>query len=234
MRSLVTEVVFEPGAEDLNAYEATLIEGLPGVGLVAKVAVAYMLSKFQAKRVCRFYSPYFPSLIYIQDGRLIPTFADLYLVEKPIPILFLYGNSQPSSSYGQYELCEKILDVAVDLGANFIITLGGYGKEEVSEVREVYVSSTRPETIMRAIKKIPAKVYAGQIVGAAGLLITLADERGLDNLSMLVEASEMTPDYYAAKRAIESVNTLLDLGLKIEDVDGISRTYISTLYQIEF
>jgi len=44
----------------------------------------------------------------------------------------------------------------------------------------------------------------------------------------------MTPDYYAAKRAIESVNTLLDLGLKIEDVDGISRTYISTLYRIEF
>lgn len=230
----MTEVVFEPGAEDLRADGAVLIEGLPGVGLVAKVAVAYMLSKFQARKVCRFYSPYFPSLIYVQDGRLIPAFADLYLVEKPIPILFLYGNSQPSTSYGQHDLCEKVLDVAVGLGVNFIITLGGYGKEEVSETREVYVSSTRPETIKRVIGKIPAKVYAGQIVGAAGLLITLAEERGLDNLSMLVEASEMTPDYYAAKRAIESVNMLLDLGLKIEDVDGISRTYISTLYKIEF
>jgi len=234
MRSLTTDVVFEPGAEDIRVDRAILIEGLPGVGLVAKVAVAYLLSKLRARKVCRFYSPYFPSLIYIQDGMLIPAFADLYVVEKPTPILFLYGNSQPSTSYGQHELCEKILDVAIALGANFIMTLGGYGKEEVSEAREVYVSSTHHETIKKVIEKIPAKVYAGQIVGAAGLLITLADERGLDNLSMLVEASEMTPDYYAAKRAIESVNKLLDLGLKVEDVDGISRTYISTLYQIEF
>lgn len=234
MRSLATDVVFEPGADDIRVDGAVLIEGLPGVGLVAKVAVAYMLGKLQARKICRFYSPYFPSLIYLQDGRLIPTFADLYLVEEPTPILFLYGNSQPSTSYGQHELCEKILDVAIDLGTNFVMTLGGYGKEEVSEAREVYVSSTHPETIKKVIEKIPAKVYAGQIVGAAGLLITLADERGLDNLSMLVEASEMTPDYYAVKRAIESVNTLLDLGLRVEDVDGISRTYVSTLYRIEF
>lgn len=231
---MATDIVFEPGAEDIRIDKATLIEGLPGVGLVAKVAVVYMLSKLQARKVCRFYSPYFPSLFYIQDGRLVPTFADLYIVEKPIPILLLYGNSQPSTSYGQHELCERILDVAVDLGVNFVMTLGGYGKEEVSEAREVYISSTHPETIRRVIEKIPAKVYAGQIVGAAGLLVTLAEERGLDNLSMLVEASEMTPDYYAAKRAIESVNKLLDLGLKVEDVDGISRAYISTLYRIEF
>ncbi|MCS7126743.1 MAG: PAC2 family protein [Aigarchaeota archaeon] len=228
------EVFFEPGAEDLYVEGATLIEGLPGVGLVAKVSVAYMLGKLEAKKVCRLYSSYFPSLLYAQDGKLVPSFADLYVVEKPVPLIFLYGNSQPASSYGQHELCEKVLDIVTGLGATFVMTLGGYGKDEVSEVREVYISSTRPETIQRVIKKIPAKVYGGQIVGAAGLLITLAEERGLDNLSMLIEASQMTPDYYAARRSIESVNALLDLGLKIGDVDEISKTYISTLYKIEF
>lgn len=231
---LETEVVFEPGAESLRADGAILIEGLPGVGLVAKVSAAYLLGKLEAKKVCRFYSPYFPSMASVQDGRLILSFADLYLVETPKPLLLLYGNAQPASSYGQHDLCEKVLDIATRLGANFIMTLGGYGKETVSEVREVYLSSTRPETIRRALQKIAAKTYAGQIVGAAGLLITLAEERGLDNLSMLVEASEMTPDFYAAKRAIDSVNAFLELGLDVGDVDEVSRTYSSTLYKLEF
>ncbi|MEN2975113.1 MAG: PAC2 family protein [Candidatus Caldarchaeales archaeon] len=231
---MTIEVFFEPGAEDMYVDGATLVEGLPGVGLVAKVSVAYILSKLEARKICRFYSSYFPSLIYAQDGKLINSFADLYLVKKPVPLIFLYGNSQPASSYGQYELCEKVLDIATELGVKFVVTLGGYGKEEVSEAREVYISSTRPETIRRVISKIPAKIYAGQIVGAAGLLIALAEERGLDNLSMLVEASQMTPDYYAARRSIESVNTLLDIGLDVGDVDEISKTYISMLYKIEF
>lgn len=231
---MVTEVLFEPSAESLHVGESVFIEGLPGVGLVAKTAVAYLLSKLEAKKVCRFYSAHFPNLVYVRDGRLIPNFADLYFVEKPRPLLLLYGNAQPTSSYGQHDFCEKVLDVVVNLGANFIVTLGGYGKEEVSEIREVYVSSTRHETVLRVLRKIPAKTYAGQIVGAAGLLITLAEERGLDNLSMLVESSEMVPDYYAAKRAIDSVNNLLDLGLQVGDVDEVSRVYSSILYKLEY
>lgn len=231
---LETEVNFEPGVEGLRAEGAVLIEGLPGVGLVAKVSTAYLLGKLEAKKICRFYSPYFPSIAFVQDGRLILSFADLYLVERPRPLLLLYGNAQPASSYGQHDLCERVLDVAMAMGADFIMTLGGYGKEDVSEKREIFLSSTRPETIQRALKKISAKTYAGQIVGAAGLLITLAEERGLDNLSMLVETSEMTPDFYAARRAIESVNSLLDLGIEVGDVDEVSKTYSSTLYRLEF
>lgn len=224
----------EPGAEDIYLEDATLIEGLPGVGLVAKVSVAYMLNKLDARKICRLYSSHFPSMVYAHDGRLIPTFADIYVVEKPAPLVFLYGNSQPATSYGQHELCEKVLDIATGLGVKFVLTLGGYGKEEVSEAREVYVSSTRPEILQRVVKKIPVKIYAGQIVGAAGLLITLAAERGLDNLSMLTEASQMTPDYYAARRSIETVNALLELGLEVGDVDEISKTYVSSLYRLEF
>jgi len=84
---LETEVVFEPGYENLRADGAVLIEGLPGVGLVAKVAVAYLLGKLETKRVCRFYSPYFPSLNFVHDGKLILNFADLYFAEKPRPLL---------------------------------------------------------------------------------------------------------------------------------------------------
>ena len=231
--SVETEAIFEPGYEDYRLPGAVFIEGLPGVGLVAKVAVAYLIHKLKGKRICRFYSPFFPSTCYVKNGKLIPYFADIYLVEEPKPLLLLYGNAQPSSYYGQHEFCEKVLDVSLKLGANFIMTLGGYGKEVVSRVRAIYLSSTNDDIIREALKKLDAVLYEGQIIGAAGLLIIMAGEYGVDNLSLLIEAGETTPDYHAAKRAIEAIDKLLDLGIPIDDVYGISRIYREVIEKFE-
>ena len=228
-----TEIIFEPDLKDLKAPGSILIEGLPGVGLVAKGTVAYLLKKLGGRRICRFYSPYFPTAGYVRDGRLIPSFADLYYVEKPKPLLLLYGNSQPSSYYGQHEFCDKVLRVSLEIGANFILTLGGYGKEEISEERKVYISSTKPEMIRSALKRVDAEVYDGQIIGAAGLLITLAGDLGVDNLSLLVEAGRAVPDFYSIRRALDSVNKLLDLGLEIGDTYSISRAYVDMVRRLE-
>lgn len=228
-----TEAIFEPGYEDFRIPGAVLIEGLPGVGLVAKVAVAYLIDKLEAKRICRFYSPFFPSTCYIRDGKLIPYFADIYLAERPRPLLLLYGNAQPSSYYGQYEFCEKVLEVSLKLGVSFIMTLGGYGKETVSRIRTIYLSSTSDKTIREALKRLDATPYEGQIIGAAGLLIIMAGGHGIDNLSLLIETGETAPDYYAAKRAIEAIDKLLDLRISVDDIYGISRIYGEAVEKFE-
>ena len=228
-----TDTVFEPGFENFKAPGSILIEGLPGVGLVAKVAVAYLLDKLSGRRICRFYSPYFPSLSYVRDGKLLPYFADLYLVERDRPLLLLYGNAQPATYYGQHEFCEKVLEVGLNLGVNLVITLGGYGKESVSEVRTVYLSSTSEDLIKQALDKIDATPYEGQIIGAAGLLMTMAGERGVENLSLLVEAGNTTPDYYAAKRGVEALVKLLDLDLEVGDVYEFSKSYERVVGELE-
>ena len=228
-----TDVVFEPGLENLKVPEAVLIEGLPGVGLVAKVAVAYLLRKLKGRRICRFYSPYFPSTGYVRDGRLLPYFADLYLAETTKPLVLLYGNAQPSTYYGQHEFCERVLEVGVKLGVGSVITLGGYGKEEVSDVRTIYLSSTREELVKQALSKINAVPYDGQIIGAAGLLMTMAGELEMENLSLLVEAGNTVPDYPAARRGIEALVKLLELDLEVDDVYDISIAYESVVKSLE-
>ncbi len=220
-----TDAVFEPDAENLRVSGAVLIEGLPGVGLVAKAAVAYLLMRLGGRRICRFYSPFFPSVGYVRDGRLLPYFADFYLVESPRPLILLYGNAQPSTYYGQHEFCQRIIEVAADLGVSFVITLGGYGKDQVSDPRVIYLSSTSEESVRRALEKIDAVPYEGQIVGAAGLLILMAGELGMENLSLLIEAGDMIPDYPAARRGVEALVKILNLDLEIGDIYDFSIAY---------
>lgn len=228
-----TGAVFEPGAEKIRVTGAVLIEGLPGVGLVAKAAVAYLLMKLDRRRICRFYSPFFPSVGYVREGKLLPYFADFYLVESPKPMILLYGNAQPSTYYGQHEFCQRIIEVAVDLGVSSVITLGGYGKDQVSDPRVIYLSSTSEESVRQALKKIDAIPYEGQIVGAAGLLILMAGELGMENLSLLIEAGDTIPDYLAARRGVEALVKLLDLDLEVGDIYDFSMAYEEAVKTIE-
>jgi len=229
---LETDVVFDGDLEKFYSEDTVLIEGLPGVGLVAKVAVSYFLTKLDAKRVCRLYSPYFPSVSFIRDGRLMFSFGGLYLVKSPRPLLLLYGNAQPTTSYGQYEFCEKVLDLACKFGCRFVVTLGGYGKDVVSDKRAVYCSSTDEKALERWIKKIGGLRYSGQIIGAAGLLITLASMRKMSGLSILIETNGIAPDFFGAMRAIESINKLLDINVRPKDIEELSSSY--ALAELEY
>lgn len=228
-----TEVVLYEEVNDIKLSNATLIEGLPGVGLVAKAAVAYLVDKLKPVRIARFYSPHFHSVGYIQEGRIVLSFADLYVAELPKPLILLYGNAQPSSSVGQHDFCEKVLDLSQRIGASFMVTLGGWSKDEVSPERGIYCSSTNMEKINERVRRVGGRFFAGHIAGAAGLLVTMAGERGMDNFSMLVETKDIAPDFYAARRAAEGVIKLLDLSIDLGSVEDFSKSYRSVLVNYE-
>jgi len=227
------EFVFEDGRAPPRVADGILIEGLPGIGLVAKVAVSYLIKQLEVKRICRIFSPHFPSIGYVSEGRLVFSFADIYYTDKPPHLLLLYGNSQPSTSFGQYDFCEKVVNLVQELGCSTVITLGGYGKETVSERREIYCSSTDPKLLDEWTPMVQGVKYVGQIVGAAGLLAVLAAEKGMKNFSMLVETAEMTPDFYAARRAVEAVARLLNLKLPVPTAEELSQTYLASLRELE-
>src|SRR5208283_2040074 len=42
-----------------------LIEGLPGLGLVGKIALRYMIKQLKAKKIAYLYSPHFPYFVLV-------------------------------------------------------------------------------------------------------------------------------------------------------------------------
>ncbi len=231
-----TEVVYEEGMADYVLEGATFIEGLPGIGMVSKVAVAYILDALRdrARRICRLYSPEFPSPAFVSDGVLVLNFADLYAVEEPSPTLILYGTSQPSSSYGQHEFCYTVIELARKHGARRVFTVGGLGgREGISPRREVFCSSTDRAYLEKYVGLVEGHVYSGQIVGAVGILMNLAGLMGMENMGMLIEVGDSTPDYYACRRAVWVLNRLADLGLDDVSVDELMRSYARAVARLD-
>ena len=222
---LETEVVYYNVVDGEEAKDAVLVQGLPGVGLVAKAAVAYLLDKVKNVRVCRFMSPDFQNIAFIRDGLIIYSFADLFLAKTQRPLLLLYGNAQPSTSFGQHEFCDKLMGVCVNIGCSFVLTLGGYGRQETAEERKLYCSSTREQVLKKYLPMINGSVFSGQIIGVAGILLTEAERRNIDNLSVLAETFGAAPDFEGARRAVEAVVKLADLDIPVGTPEEISRSY---------
>jgi len=113
----------------------------------------------------------------------------------------------------------------VNIGCSFVLTLGGYGRQETAEERRLYCSSTREQVLKKYLPMINGSLFSGQIIGVAGILLTEAERRNIDNLSVLAETFGAAPDFEGARRAVEAVVKLADLDIPVGTPEEISRSY---------
>jgi hypothetical protein len=198
-----------------------LIEGLPGIGLVANIAASYMIKDLGAKPFGEIKCSAFQNIaVTVHGGSLKFPANRLYYhrgrYEDERDLIILYGNTQALTTRGQYELCGKILDVAQELGCRYVITIGGYRPgTEVKEPRLYYAASDL-ETAKEA-RSLGAKVLKGQIFGVAGLLIALGKLRGMRGFCILAETPGTYPDEAAAREVLRAVSKILGLRIRLDE-----------------
>ena len=199
-----------------------LIEGLPGLGIVGKIATRYLIRQLKARKLAELYSPHFPYYVHVNkkgDIRLLR--GDFYFWKNPLEetdLILLIGDSQAQTIEGQYEVADCILDFAEKTGSKKIITLGGYRKE-VEETPKVVAVSGNQKLLNGALQAGAVPSSAGTpIVGTAGLILGLAKFRNIDALCLLAETRGYLPDPRAAK----SILFVLQKLLKVEvDLSGL-------------
>ena len=165
-----------------------LIEGLPGFGNVGKITAQLLIQFSEAKLFAEYYSPLFPDYVTVSsNGICHPPRYKFYAPpsEKKLNLIILTGDSQPplDNVLTHYEICEDILDFAQKLGCNFVVTVGGVpvsGKK-----KDVYVAATSNELAAEVMEKGGIIYGKGRIIGATGLILGLAKERGLDGICLL-------------------------------------------------
>jgi len=215
-----------------------LVEGLPGIGLVANIAVAHLIQKLDAKLFGEIRSHAFQD-IAMTDGKgsfSLPTNQLYYYKGKEEAgerdLILLYGNTQALTTRGQYELCGCVIDVAESLGCQYIITLGGYRPGRNVTEPKLYYAASDTETAQTATN-LGAEILGGQIFGVAGLLVGLCGLRGIKSFCLLAETPGTYPDKEAAREVLKAISGLLGLKLDLSDLTEAVE-YVNVLSPFDF
>jgi len=200
-----------------------LIEGLPGLGMVGRIATRFLIKQLKAKKLAELYSPHFPYYVLVSkkgSARLLR--GDFFFWKNKAEkndLILLTGDSQAQTIEGQYDVASCILDFAQQYGVKTIITIGGYRKE--AEAPKVVAVSTNAELLKKALQAEAVASPAGNpIVGTAGLLLGLARFRNIDALCLLGETRGYLPDPKAAKSALDVLQKILEIELDLGKIDG--------------
>lgn len=203
----------------IDAREVVFIEGLPGIGLIGKLAAEHLIDEMDAEKIAELYSPHFPHQALIRDDSSVRLMKNKFYYGRyeDIDFIILVGDTQPSpsNSFGHYEIVSAILEYLSQFDIKMMFTLGGYstGGEAVEEPR-ILGAVTDPE-LVETYKEagITFRDDSGAaIVGASGLLLAMGKQQGLDGVCLLGESpGYMYIDAKAAQRILEVLSQILGI-----------------------
>ena len=206
-----------------------LIEGLPGIGNVGKVAVDFLIDELKAKKIYDITSYTFPHSVFVNEDNLVelPRIEIFYkkFNGKGHDLILLGGDVQPTDEVSSYEFSEKILDLVEQFRGKEVITLGGIGLGEIPKSPKVYCTGNNKKIIQKYKSgMVNDKLYGvvGPIVGISGLLVGLAKRRNIDAISFLSETYGH-PMYLGIKGSIEILKVLdkeLKLGISMKRLNN--------------
>lgn len=206
-----------------------LIEGMPGIGNVGKVAVDFIIDEIKAIKLADFFSHTLPHSVFVNDKNLVelPSIEVYYKKrEGKLPdILLLTGDVQPIDEVSTYEFTEKLLDFAKEINVKEAIALGGIGLPTEPKTPQVFATGNEKEIVAKYSKgtKINPKLYGvvGPIVGISGLLLGLSKNKKIPAVGLLAETygHPMYLGITGAREIIKVLNKKLSLKLDIAQLD---------------
>lgn len=199
--------------------DPVLIVGLPGVGNVGRIAAGYLIEELKATKFAELHSSHFMPFVLLQKGAAVHVINnEFYYWRGGKPgqrdIVVLIGDSQSINPEGHYEVADAILQYAKSLGVTEVLTLAGLGIGHKKEAPKV-VGVVNDMSVARKHKELGIDFGAGDrvgtIVGAAGLLIGLGRQHGMDGICVLGETSgvPLIPDPKAAEAVLRVIVRML-------------------------
>ncbi|MFA4861805.1 proteasome assembly chaperone family protein [Methanoregula sp.] len=200
--------------KDQKPVDPLFIEGLPGIGQVGKLVAEYMIHMLGAEKIGEIHSIYLPPQVILDEtglARLARNELFLFRGEGK-DLIFLVGDHQSTSNEGHYLLADAYCDIAVELKAKRIYTLGGFGVGHLVNEPRVLGAMNRAELrpeLEAAGVRFDREEPGGGIIGAAGLMLGMSAERGIDAVCLMGETSGYLVDPMAAASVLAILSKLI-------------------------
>ncbi|WP_332898519.1 proteasome assembly chaperone family protein [Haladaptatus sp. CMSO5] len=208
---------------DPDLSDPILVEGLPGVGHVGKLAAEYLVEQLDSELVRRVYSEHFPPQVTLEDGIAELTCAEFHAIEgDEQDLLILTGDHQAQDNAGHYHLTNAFLDIAEEFDVSKIYALGGVPTGELIEEYAVLGAATN-EDLVESLEELDVEFRedepAGGIVGVSGLMLGLGRRRGIPAACLMGETSGYLVDPKSAQAVLKILETVLSVELDYEDLE---------------
>ncbi|MBI5036205.1 PAC2 family protein [Candidatus Micrarchaeota archaeon] len=213
-----------------------LIVGLPGIGLVSKLAVDHLAKSLGAEHFATLYSPHFPNqVLALKSGKLRTFSMKLYYKKlKNHDIVLLRGDLQPLTVEGQYEVSSEILSYYAKIGGKNVVAMAGYAINRATEKPQVYAFATNKGYFGSWIKAGAVKnEIVVPIVGMAGLLPALSKLYGLRGAALLAETPGNIIDANGAKALAQLLFKWMGEKLDVKALDAKAKKAQMMFQQIE-
>lgn len=215
-------------SDKVELRDPVLVEGLPGVGTVGKLAADYLREKLGAKPLATIYSKFFPPQVYVSEEGLTRLVSQDLSYRKGTKagerdLLILGGDYQGISPEGQYELTHRVLEYCHQLGVKELYTLAGFAQGHVVEEPRVLGAATSMARV-EAMKKFGV-VFSrndpgGGLIGASGLFLGLGKTFGMEGVCLMGETSGYFVDPRSAEAVLKVLVQVLGLTVDFSDLEA--------------
>jgi uncharacterized protein len=192
--------------------EATMIIGLPDVGLVGLIATSYLISELNLEEIAYMDSDLLPPVVVLHEG----------LPHAPLRI---YGNQNLIAVISElaipapaiYTVTRELVDWAQAKKIKRIISMGGIPTENRQTIKEpeVFAAASNQELLDTLTKSGLKTLNEGYIVGAQALSMRYSISKNMPSIAILAQSFYNYPDPQAAAIALRELSKISDVKVDV-------------------
>ncbi|MFW6385499.1 MAG: proteasome assembly chaperone family protein [Halodesulfurarchaeum sp.] len=212
----MADVVIE---QTVDLDQPTLVEGLPGVGLVGKIATDHVVETFDMTRIGHIDCDGLPKIaIYGEESRDVHFPVRLYGDETRD--LLALQSDVPVSRDLSPGFARTVTDWVADVGAVPLYLSGQpLDRERTADVPSIFGVATGDGTGVLEEHGIRTPRERGAIGGPTGALINRAAAEGIQSLGIVVESDPQFPDPAAARQLIvKAIEPIAEVSVETDEL----------------
>jgi uncharacterized protein len=180
----------------------TIIEGLPGFGLVGTISTEFLLDHLKAEKIGYIWFSEMNPIIAIHDKKVVDPLAIFYNKKYNLVILHAITNVKGV----EWKLASAIKEVAKKLKAKEVISIEGVGSVGKSKSSAYFYSKANSA---KWAKTGATQLEEGIVIGVTACLLLY--QREVPISCVFAETTTGLPDSRAAARVIELLDKYLGL-----------------------
>ena len=191
---------------------ATMLYGLPDVGLVGLIATSYLISELDSEEIAYMDSDLLPPVVVLHDG----------LPHAPLRI---YGNKNFIAVISELAIPTRALNMVmrklVDWGqakkVKMMVSMGGIPIENRQVIAEpkVYGAASTKELLDMLSKKGLSTLKEGYMVGPQALTMRYCAEKKIPAIALLAQSFYNYPDPEAAAMVLKELSKITETKIDV-------------------